>query len=34
MGGNVWLRRINKADRLVYEVFADRVEFLQAWYRY
>jgi toxin YoeB len=33
-GGNVWSRRINAADRLVYEVFADRVEFLQARYHY
>ena len=30
LGGNVWARRINEADRLGYEVFADRVEFLQA----
>ena len=34
MGGNVWSRRINEADRLVYEVFDDRVEFLQALYHY
>jgi toxin YoeB len=34
MGGNVWSRRINDADRLVYEVFGDRVEFLQARYHY
>jgi toxin YoeB len=34
MGGNVWSRRINDADRLVYEVFNDRVEFLQARYHY
>ena len=33
-GGNVWSRRINEADRLVYEVFADRIEFLQARYHY
>jgi len=33
-GGNVWSRRINEADRLVYEAFADRVEFLQARYHY
>lgn len=26
LGGNVWSRRINDADRLVYEVFADRIE--------
>jgi toxin YoeB len=34
LGGNVWWRRINEADRLVYEVFDDRVEFLQARYHY
>lgn len=34
MGGNVWSRRINDTDRLVYEVFDDRVEFLQARYHY
>lgn len=34
MGGDVWSRRINEVDRLVYEVFADRVEFLQARYHY
>lgn len=33
-GGDVWSRRINESDRLVYEVFADRVEFLQARYHY
>ena len=32
--GNVWSRRINEAARLVYEVFADRIEFLQARYHY
>jgi len=34
VGGNVWSRRINEADRLVYEVFEDRIEFLQARYHY
>lgn len=34
VGGNVWSRRVNEADRLVYEVFDDRVEFLQARYHY
>ncbi len=34
LGGNVWSRRITEADRLVYEVFDDRVEFLQARYHY
>lgn len=33
-GGNVWSRRITEADRLVYEIFDDRVEFLQARYHY
>ncbi len=32
--GNVWSRRITEADRLVYEVFDDRVDFLQARYHY
>ena len=34
LGGNVWSRRINEADRLVYEVGDDRIEFLQARYHY
>lgn len=34
LGGNVWSRRINEADRLVYEVFPERIEFLQARYHY
>jgi toxin YoeB len=34
LGGNVWSRRITEADRLVYEVFDERVEFLQARYHY
>ena len=33
-GGNVWSRRINETDRLVYEIFADRIEFLQPRYHY
>ena len=33
-GGNVWSRRISDADRLVYEVFEDRIAFLQARYHY
>ncbi|GJG89135.1 toxin YoeB [Gemmatimonadetes bacterium T265] len=32
LGGNVWSRRVTEADRLVCEVFDDRVEFLQARY--
>jgi len=34
LGGSVWSRRITEADRLVYEVFDDRIEFLQARYHY
>ena len=34
LGGHVWSRRVNEANRLVYEVFADRIEFLQARYHY
>jgi len=34
LGGTVWSRRISEAGRLVYEVFADRIEFLQARYHY
>jgi toxin YoeB len=34
LGGNVWSRRITEVDRLVHEVFDDRVEFLQARYHY
>ena len=34
LGDNLWSRRITEADRLVYEVFDDRVEFLQARYHY
>lgn len=34
LGRNVWSRRITQADRLVYEVFDDRIEFLQARYHY
>ena len=32
-GGNVWSRRVSEGDRLVYEVFDDRIEFLQARYQ-
>jgi toxin YoeB len=34
LGGNVWSRRINEVDRLVYEVFDDRIVFLLARYHY
>ncbi|MGA2572042.1 MAG: Txe/YoeB family addiction module toxin [Terracidiphilus sp.] len=29
-----WSRRITKAHRIIYRVFADRVEFVQARYHY
>lgn len=29
-----WSRRLTEADRVVYRVLADRVEFLQARYHY
>ena len=32
--GNIWSRRISEVDRLVYEVFADRIVFHQARYHY
>lgn len=32
--GNIWSRRINEVDRLVYEVFGDRIVFHQARYHY
>ncbi len=34
LGGNVWSRRITQTDRLVYEVYDDRISFLQARYHY
>ena len=34
LGGTVWSRRVSETDRLVYEVFANRIEFLQARYHY
>ena len=34
LGPNVWSRRITGADRLVYQVFDDRIELLQARYHY
>jgi len=34
LGGHVWSRRTNEADRLVYEVFEGRIVFLQARYHY
>ena len=34
LGANVWSRRINQTDRLVYLVRSDRIDFLQARYHY
>jgi toxin YoeB len=34
LGGNVWSRRINHADRLVYELQRDEIAFLQCRYHY
>lgn len=32
--GNLWSRRITQEDRLVYRVYDDKVDFLQAKYHY
>ncbi|MDQ3929274.1 MAG: Txe/YoeB family addiction module toxin [Chloroflexota bacterium] len=34
LGANVWSRRINQTDRLVYLVGDERIDFLQARYHY
>jgi toxin YoeB len=34
MGPNIWSRRLTREHRIVYRVFDDRVEFLQARYHY
>ncbi len=34
MGSNVWSRRLTQEHRIVYEVRADRIYFLQARYHY
>ena len=34
MGPDVWSRRIDQRHRLVYVVYRDRVDFLQARYHY
>jgi toxin YoeB len=34
LGADVWSRRIDQANRLVYVVYRDRVDFLQARYHY
>ena len=32
--GNPWSRRITQEDRLVYRVYEDKIDFLQAKYHY
>lgn len=32
--GNVWSRRITQEDRLVYRIYENKVDFLQAKYHY
>lgn len=32
--GNLWSRRITQVDRLVYRVYENKVDFLQAKYHY
>lgn len=32
--GNIWSRRITQEDRLVYRVYENKVDFLQAKYHY
>ena len=34
LGANVWSRRITQEHRLVYKVYNDRIDFLQARYHY
>lgn len=34
LGSDVWSRRVTKADRLVYRVYADVIDVLQARYHY
>jgi len=34
MGSDVWSRRVTMEHRIVYEVLADRIYFLQARYHY
>lgn len=34
LGSNVWSRRVTQADRLVYVVYDDRIDFIQARYHY
>ncbi len=32
--GNIWSRRITQEDRLVYRVYENKIDFLQAKYHY
>ena len=34
LGANVWSRRITQEHRVVYKVYDDRIDFLQARYHY
>jgi toxin YoeB len=34
LGPDIWARRITKEDRLVYKVYDDQIDFLQARYHY
>lgn len=34
VGGTFWSRRLTSSDRLVYRVFDDRIEFIQARFHY
>jgi toxin YoeB len=34
LGANVWSRRLTQEHRLVYKVYDDRIDFLQARYHY
>ena len=34
LGGDIWSRRVTKADRLVYRVHGDVIDVLQARYHY
>ena len=34
LGSDIWSRRVTQADRLVYVVYDDRIEFLQSRYHY
>lgn len=34
LGPDIWARRITGGDRLVYKVYDDRIDFLQARYHY